>query len=203
MDYIPSYSDSIRFDIRPFYTDSLTHHGIKGMKWGVRNYQKADGSLTLLGKYRYARNSRYINAKRRTATEYAERNEKLARAYRKSAADIRKTGAQESMRAGFDKKTSEKAARVLSAQRERYAQMGEEIAKNLRCYDTKLSQINPAAQSHKETKKMVDKLIRESAENIGASMVSYTNSTQFQTYRNSGGQDRTLVSSGNKSIRAK
>lgn len=31
----------------------LYHHGIKGMKWGVRRYQNADGSLTNAGKKRY------------------------------------------------------------------------------------------------------------------------------------------------------
>ena len=33
--------------------DTLTHHGVKGMHWGVRRYQNADGSLTSKGKERY------------------------------------------------------------------------------------------------------------------------------------------------------
>ena len=31
----------------------LSHHGIKGMKWGVRRYQNEDGTLTEAGKKRY------------------------------------------------------------------------------------------------------------------------------------------------------
>jgi hypothetical protein len=31
----------------------LSHHGIKGMRWGVRRYRNKDGSLTPAGKKRY------------------------------------------------------------------------------------------------------------------------------------------------------
>lgn len=39
------------------YTDELYHHGIKGMKWGIRRFQNKDGSLTPQGKIRYAEES--------------------------------------------------------------------------------------------------------------------------------------------------
>lgn len=38
-----------------YYESELYHHGVKGMKWGRRRYQNADGSLTPSGRSRYSR----------------------------------------------------------------------------------------------------------------------------------------------------
>ena len=43
MEYLPSYKDSLY----------LEHHGILGMRWGIRRFQNKDGSLTKAGKERY------------------------------------------------------------------------------------------------------------------------------------------------------
>ena len=45
-------------------SNDLRHHGIKGMKWGVRRYQNNDGSLTSAGKKRY-RSDDYESALKR------------------------------------------------------------------------------------------------------------------------------------------
>ena len=36
-------------------SEELAHHGIRGMKWGVRRFQNKDGSLTAAGKKRYGK----------------------------------------------------------------------------------------------------------------------------------------------------
>ena len=42
----------------------LYHHGIKGMRWGVRRFQNSDGSLTSAGKRRYGTEGQYEEQRR-------------------------------------------------------------------------------------------------------------------------------------------
>lgn len=56
------------------YSAELNHHGIKGMRWGVRRYQNKDGSLTPAGKTRYSET--VVNA--RNVMNTAKANRKAA-----------------------------------------------------------------------------------------------------------------------------
>lgn len=43
--------------------NTLIHHGVLGMKWGVRRFQNKDGTLTSSGKKRYSNDENKKNVK--------------------------------------------------------------------------------------------------------------------------------------------
>lgn len=57
--YESSYYGIVQMD------DVIEHHGIKGMKWGIRRYQNPDGSLTSAGKARYGYSGKVPNKRKR------------------------------------------------------------------------------------------------------------------------------------------
>lgn len=54
------------------YNDEcLMHHGVKGMKWGIRRYRNYDGTLTNKGKKRLAKNVQKLGGKNRYRSDIA------------------------------------------------------------------------------------------------------------------------------------
>lgn len=67
-------------------SNKLQHHGVLGMKWGVRRYQRKDGSLTSAGLHRYDKDRNKLNFLQKHNNKLIEKYK--AKGYGENAAQI-------------------------------------------------------------------------------------------------------------------
>lgn len=72
--------------------DELYHYGILGMRWGVRRYQKKDGTLTNSGKKRYDKEMERLKTEEKIIKNKNRTQSKLKKleAKRKSVEELKK-----------------------------------------------------------------------------------------------------------------
>ena len=72
--------------------DELYHYGILGMRWGVRRYQKKDGTLTNSGKKRYDKEMERLKAEEKIIKNKNRTQSKLEKleTKRKSVEELKK-----------------------------------------------------------------------------------------------------------------
>lgn len=138
--------------------DELFHHGIKGMKWGVRRYQNADGTLTNAGKKRVYKTVKKYSKQKRSALGQAVGEDKTITEAARKVLPLAKKHAEASARRG-----------AMAAEMEKEYNDGKtynEIAnKYQKKYDTLLKQEARAATNYDEgTKKVVDEYLGKYAD---------------------------------------
>ena len=125
----------------------LAHYGIKGMKWGVRRYQNADGSLTAKGKRHYDK---------MTGTEM---HKKLQKAYNQSKGGIfGKNYGKNVIRVKKEQEEREtNLKKRLSSENKEYAALDNELKKLNKQYDDTYQKFLNEVDKYGESKK-ADKL---------------------------------------------
>lgn len=89
------------------YSDELSHHGILGQRWGIRRYQKKDGSLTPAGLKRYGSEANFKKIQRAEAKAQKEAEKAKYRA--KTEAEIAKINKKYKINKPDEKKEEIKA----------------------------------------------------------------------------------------------
>ena len=115
----------------------IAHHGIRGMKWGVRRYQNEDGSLTDAGKKRYIRDSGRLT---KLNESYKRKQIKANKAYQK--ADRKRYGmfgSQKRAQPYYDRanEMQYKANKKIRKGAKLYKKMGKYIS------ETQMKDLNP------------------------------------------------------------
>ena len=98
------------------YTTELWHHGIMGMKWGIRRYQNPDGSLTIVGKIRYGNKNRLeASINKKAAKLQRKYNDLTGKSIRQNNAAKDKTKEETRKKDSKSKSISEMSSEELQA----------------------------------------------------------------------------------------
>lgn len=128
------------------------HHGIKGMKWGVRRYQNKDGSLTKAGQKRYNKEMEELKGEKKTLRNKLRTQKKMDKMQKLKSEvdDLKKETDQE-------ESTEAKRARLLKSTdakelyKDRDVLTTSELNDRLNRIDTEMRLKSKIVEEHRKT----------------------------------------------------
>lgn len=167
-------------------SEELTHHGIPGMKWGIRRYQNKDGSLTNAGKRRYEKElakakaeQKVIKNRERTKAKLDKLEEmKRDNAARKKALDDSEKSKKQIAQ---EKAAAEERARLIKSGKVRPKNMSDDELKAWKdrldlekSYSDALKNQKMTTRGSRFSEKFKDSLVDKMAEQVGADLLTQT-----------------------------
>lgn len=150
------------------YKDNyLEHHGILGQKWGIRRFQKEDGSYTAAGKRRYGINE---NGKEPTARQYQKRLNDIDKAIAYNKGDLSKARSKQrnqefrvnKLKAKAEKYAGTKKGDKLNSKVEKQEQKAKKLRSNANKY------YNNIKNGQKETAEIINRIEKSGLYNMSS-----------------------------------
>lgn len=139
-----NFSEEIGKTMSDKYYEDIYHHGILGQKWGIRRFQRKDGSLTPAGKRRYGTVSNFNKV--RKAEERARAAVKKAKYAKKTAKEIEKINKKYGLDKIKEREKAEKEKKQLEKSNKKIEDMTD---KELEKYLTRIGMENQLLNARK------------------------------------------------------
>ena len=154
-----NFSEEIGKTMIDKYYEDIYHHGILGQKWGIRRFQRKDGSLTPAGIRRYGTVSNFNKV--RKAEERARAAVKKAKYAKKTAKEIEKINKKYGLDKIKEREKAEKEKKQLEKSNKKIEDMSD---KELQKYLTRIGMENQLLNARKMKDELQNKKGEEKKE---------------------------------------
>ena len=166
----------------------LCHHGVVGMKWGVRRYQRKDGSLTPAGKKRYDKDMAKLKAEEEKV-KIAERDKAKVAKLEAKKADLE---ARKKALKGDDKKSKKESDKPVKKSVKDMSDQELQAVVNRMNLEARYNQLNPPTVSRGR------KFINAIGKNVIAPVATEVSKNLLKTIVTSSVEKRTGVKLSNQ-----